>query len=310
MISIDEDALSDAFGVNINQSDIENMTKGYMTEISGAITGDYTAAQTTFVNNLSTITKNILNDYIAENSVGGVAFLKLSEVQSVVNQGLARENNKAILASMEAAYVIPQDTFSQMYNGIITAFLQQYVSMMGTSSGIPGGGATPGLGNVTIPPVGNMINQNSITESAIAGLGNTLTENTTISNTATTNTTNPGSTPSIPSAGEDKSAPLASSGVDTMVDAFVSQDAILQTSKEIAVAMTEATMQKTILTKVGELTGKLMESLASAFNVEPEKIASAFKFDMDEEEIKRLFTAMSSTSVENAKTKCLGSPNP
>ena len=32
--------------------------------------------------------------------------------------------------------------------------------------------------------------------------------------------------------------------------------------------MTEATMKKTVLTKVGELTGKLMETMASAFNVD------------------------------------------
>ena len=69
--------------------------------------------------------------------------------------------------------------------------------------------------------------------------------------------------------------------------------------------MTEATMQKIILTKVGELTGKLMETMASAFNVDEEKIAAAFKFDMSEEEIRRLFETMSSTAVENADTNLL-----
>ena len=73
----------------------------------------------------------------------------------------------------------------------------------------------------------------------------------------------------------------------------------------MAAGMTEATMQKTILTKVGELTGKLMETVASAFKVDQNKIAAAFKFDMDEKEMKRLFTAMSSTSVENADTNLL-----
>ena len=56
---------------------------------------------------------------------------------------------------------------------------------------------------------------------------------------------------------------------------------------------------------LGELTGKLMETMASAFNVDEEKIASAFKFDMSEDEIRRLFETMSSTAVENADTNLL-----
>ena len=291
MISIDEDALSSAFGVNINQSYIENMTKGYMTEISNAITADTAGAQTTFLNNLSTITKNILNDYISENQVGGVAFIKLSEVQNIVNNGLAKDNNKAILANMESSYVIPQDTFSQMYNGIITAFLQQYVSMMGGSTG---GMGAPSMGNIEVPS----IDTNTI-------IGNT-TDNSIVNNVLGNTSTSGGTTtPSTGTSGNDITAPLASSGVEAMVTAFVSQDAIVSNTEQIAVAMKEATMQKTILTKVGELTGKLMQSLSSAFNVDTDKFASAFKFDLSEDEMRRLFETMTSTSVENADTNLL-----
>ena len=300
MISIDEDVLSSAFGVNINQSDIENMTKGYMTEISDAITADTAGAQQTFLSNLSTITKNILNDYISENQVGGVTFIKLSEVQTIVNNGLAKDNNKAILASMEAQYVIPQDTFSQMYNGIITAFLQQYVSMMGTSSGnATGGTTTPSIGNITVPS----IDANTITENIIG-------DNTVANNVTENSITSAGNTVTTPSVGNtttdsDVKAPLVSSGVDTMVNAFITQDAIISNTEQIAIAMTEATMQKTILTKVGELTGKLMESLSSAFNVDTDKFAKAFKFDLNEDELRRLFETMTSTTVENADTNLL-----
>src|SRR5699024_4744363 len=75
---------------------------------------------------------------------------------------------------------------------------------------------------------------------------------------------------------------------------------------QIAITMTEATMQKTILTKVGELTGRLMESLASSFNIDTEKFAGAFKFEMNEEEIRRLMQTMSTTNAtENANTNLL-----
>ena len=67
--------------------------------------------------------------------------------------------------------------------------------------------------------------------------------------------------------------------------------------------MTEATMQKTILTKVGELTGELMKNMSNAFKVDEAKIASAFQFNLDEEEMKRLFETMSTSStVQNSDT--------
>ena len=294
MISIDEDMLKEAFGGNINEKDIENMTKGYITEISGAITANTQGAHKAFLDNLSTITKNILNDYIEENQVAGMAFLKLSDVEKVVKDGLAKDKNKTILAAMEATYVIPQDTFSQMYNGIITAFLQQYVSMMGTSGGLGGsgaGGMMPPVGNITMPQGGNTV-------------GNTV-GNVTVGNTTAGNTVGSVTPPSSGNQTEDKSAPLFSAAVDSIVKAFVEQDMIITNTEEIAVAMTEATMQKTILTKVGELTVKLMETMGKAFNVDADKMAKAFKFEMNEDEMRRLFQSLSTTSVENAETNLL-----
>ena len=317
MISIDEKMLEEAFGININEKDIENMTKGYMTEISDAINADTQTAHKTFLDNLSKITKNILNDYIEKNQVGGIAFIKLNDVPKVVTDGLSSDKNKAILADMEAKYVIPQDALVKIYNPIITAFLQQYVSMMGSVSGGTGG-LIPPIGDVTVPPTGNIVDGNTT-------VGNTTVDNTIADNTivedntivdntnTTTNTTIPGGgqggTTTPPVGGDTSStdvmAPLVSTGVDTMVNAFVGQDAIVKNTEEIAVAMTEATMQKTILTKVGELIGKLMETMGNAFNVNPDKMASAFKFDMSEDEMKRLFKSMTSTTVENADTNLL-----
>ena len=270
MISIDEKALSEAFGGKINQSDIENMTKGYMNEISGAITADTATAQKTFLDNLAKITKNILNDYVSEKQVAGMATMKLSEVQSVVTKGLAKDNNKAILASMEAAYVIPQDMFNQMYDKMIVGILQQYISMQ-AGGGMPGMPSVPGMGGTEETEGG------SIPEGTTPGTG----------------------TPT------DMTGIFVSGTTDAIVDEVVKQDMLVSSTKEIAVAMVEATMQKTILTKVGELIGKLMESMSSAFNVDPDKIASAFKFNMNEEEMRRLFQTLTTTTVENAETNLL-----
>ena len=104
---------------------------------------------------------------------------------------------------------------------------------------------------------------------------------------------------------EEPSSVLVKDAVTPLVTSFVSLDMIDSTAGTIAGKMTEATMQKTILTKVGELSGKLMSSMANAFNVDEKKIAKAFKFELDEDEIKRLFETFATTGKESADKNLL-----
>ena len=258
MISIDKETLASAFGTPINEADIASMTQGYMNEISAAITTDTTKSQDVFINTLTTLTKDLLNKYIDENQVAGIAIIKQNDVETVVNDFMALDSTKLTLANLEAQYVIPQAAFSQMYSELIKGFLNQYIVMMSASQK---------------PPLTDTTN--------------------TMNNTIDTNSTT------------EPSAILVSSAVEEMVEAFAKQEAIVATAQTIGAKMTEATMQKTILTKVGELTSRLMGTMASAFKVDESKIASAFKFNMNEDELKRLFQTMTSTTVENANTNLL-----
>ncbi len=239
LVTIDTEMLSSAFGGNISEEDISNMTEGYMNEISLAITTDTSKAQNTFNNTLVTITTNMLRDYITNNQVAGVATITLNDVETVVNEYMASEASKELLAKLESEYLIPQDTFSSMYSEFIKGFLNQYITMMAQDK-------------------------------------------------------------------EKPSAFLVADAVEGMVTAFSQQEMVLEASRTISAKMTEATMQKTILSKVGELTGKLMQNMASAFNVDESKIASAFQFNLDEEELQRLFQAMSSSNtVKNASSNLI-----
>ncbi len=235
MISIDTNMLSSAFGVKIDEKDIANMTEGYMSEISKAITTDTSKAEKAFIDTLASITKGLLNNYIDSSEVVGFATIKLSQVDSVVNKYMQSEAVIALLTELEKEYVIPKDTFTTMYSEIIKGFFKQYISMMDSTS-------------------------------------------------------------------EDPSAMLVKSAVDTIVAAFTSQEMILTTAKTMGGKMVEASMNKTILTTVGELSGKLMSTMASAFNVDESKIAKAFKFNLDEDELKRLFQAMTNTTTKSSET--------
>ncbi len=236
MISVDTNALSSAFGVEISQNDITNMTKGYMDEISSAITTDTSKAQSAFKDNLTVIAKNMLNDYIAKNAVSGIATIKLSDVDNIVSMYMKADDTQKLLTNLEKEYVIPKDTFGSMYSELIKEFLKQYIMMMSQDK-------------------------------------------------------------------ENPSAILVSGKVEELVDAFATQEAINIPLQTISAKMTETVMQKTILTKVGELTNKLMQTMASSFKVDESKIVSAFKFNLGEEEIRRLISTLSSTTTtENASS--------
>jgi ABC-type antimicrobial peptide transport system permease subunit len=67
---------------------------------------------------------------------------------------------------------------------------------------------------------------------------------------------------------------------------------IEQILQGLSVKITEAVMQKEILTKVGGLTAYLTNTFSSAFHVDESAIVGAFKLNFTEEELSRVVTAM------------------
>lgn len=105
---------------------------------------------------------------------------------------------------------------------------------------------------------------------------------------------------------QETTAILTKELVAMLVPQFVEQETVQAASDEIASVMTEAVMQKNVLTEVGGLTADLMGTMATAFNVDADKIAGAFQFNMDEDELSRLMETMMTSGVEkNADTNLL-----
>lgn len=254
LISIDKELLSSAFGVNISETDISNMTQGYMGEISKAVTTDTAPAEAAFQGTLKTLATDMLNGYIEEHKnplLQNVAVIKQSDVENVASAFMAKDTSQALLSKLTADYLIPQETFSSMYNGLLKGMLQGYISMYSATPEDPGDADSTG-------------------------------EET------------------------DPSAPLSSEMLEPLVAQFLSQPTVDSTSKAIAGKMTEAVMQKTILTKVGELSSSLVSNMANSFHVDESKIAAAFQFEMSEEELTRLMKTMTSSGTEkNAETNLL-----
>ena len=233
MISVDEDMLKSAFGVNIDQNDIKNTTTNYMNKISSNITVDTSVAKGNFMNGLTNLISGMLNNYknnpLEKDNDKPVIYMK--DIDSIVNSYIDSDTPSKIFKSLETSYVIPSDVFKSTYQKLLVGYLQMYVGVA-SKSGLVVGDAT--------------------------NIG----------------------------------AYLDDSVSTSVAENYMGSDAIIAAGEGFASKMTEASMQKNILTEVGNLTGSLVSKFSNAFNVDSSKIAGAFKFNLDEDELKRLMSSM------------------
>ena len=240
LMEIDEEKLQSAFNINIDSKVMEEKTKGYMEEISKSITTDTSGATNAFKENLDEFSKDIF---------ASVNEFSLSEVNTIVDNYLNKEDVLNKLMTMETNYIIPTSTLITTYKGLLTSLLNAYITGY------------------------NEFMKTTNSEYVV-------------------DTTNP-------------KAVVIEELKNTVIDSYLKSAAILATNEKMGSAMTEAKMQKDILTKVGELTTVYTSSLASSFNVDQSKIASAFKLKYTEEELTRIVSAMMSSSEASASSNLL-----
>ena len=92
---------------------------------------------------------------------------------------------------------------------------------------------------------------------------------------------------------------------DTVISNYMNSAPIQELSEKMAVGMTEAKVKKEVLTKVGELAGNLTNHFATAFNVDQEKIVSAFQLNFSEDELARVVNAMMNPNETTQKSNLI-----
>ena len=92
---------------------------------------------------------------------------------------------------------------------------------------------------------------------------------------------------------------------EPLIDTYMNSAPIIGTGETMGKGMTEAKMKKEVLTKVGELTANLSKSFATAFNVDQDKIASAFTLNFSEQELARVVNAMMNPTKKTQKTNLI-----
>lgn len=323
MISIDKDMLTSAFGGQFDQNQLAVMTQGYMAEISQAINADTSDSQELLSDTLKTLTTNLLNDYIDKNKNEiGFANIQASDIHQITTDYLNTDEALHLLNKLDSHFSMPSGTFHKMYEPMIEGIINGYIQLVGNlddqidineikssiNEALEQNNISPEIITLVNDFLDNlnknaenlptMINDYLEREDVQALIKNLEIEYNipaqSIVSTFKTFINN--------AVGDQSSALINKSMVDVFVNQIVDADAMQDGLNKIAVTMAEARMKTVIMTKVGELTGHLVQSLAEGMNVDPQKIAGAFKFNLSEDELKRLMSAMTNSTVEQNAT--------
>ena len=283
LVSIDTKKLQSAFNMKIDESKLQRETKGYMEEIANSISTDINPAKEDFSNTLNDFGNDILNNIEGE--------IKEEDIENLVEEYLTSTEQSKVLANLENKYVVPKAVFKTAYSGLLKGLLQAYIQGYNSNKELM-----------------NQFMQNSNINSGVIKQEQ-QGENIEVTEEVQNIIQNQGNEIQIPDQEELnnmlKNIPQNMNIKEMVLDGYMSNIAIQETEDTMAKAMTEALIKKNVLTKVGELTTNLTKSIASGFNVDREKISSAFQMKMTEDEITRIVQSMLNDKKVNAKTNLI-----
>lgn len=128
MISVDEGAISSAFGMNINMDSILALLENYMQGITGVIEATTEPARIQFTQAFEALSRDMLQEYVLTNSTNGTAKLYLTQAEALVDAYLAGESAQAILSPLCTQYGIALEDYVSICRPLMFSMLTGYIS--------------------------------------------------------------------------------------------------------------------------------------------------------------------------------------
>ena len=289
MISIDGDKISNAFGMNINETAIRNLLESYMKDAMGSINVDTTQAQKDFTDTLAALSVDMLSQYIAANAnESGGAPLELSQTESIVSAYLQTAGAQSKIGELANRYGMNQDSLrgvmDSLLQGLITNVVASNVSLSPELPEVPETSEpaetepTP-TETVASEPVASEPSQEPAPAAAAA-------EEEEPEDPAVT-------LPPIFEELGNLSAVIYPDQVESAVSAYMSSSLVKATAGAMAGRMMSPQITAQISAKLAQFGNMLMNYMGSSITVDEQMLASAFQFEMDEDELRRLMEAMS-----------------
>ena len=353
MISVDGNAISSAFGMNISTEKIISMLKGYLQEVMSSVKVDTVPAQNAFLEQLRQMSTEMLQQYVAANAdENGEAKLYLTEAEGLVDAYLATEGVAEQISQLSETYSVPEDAFRKIYRplmlGLVTGCIAEDLK---PESDAPEGEVpeieTPELSSAsdpeTVPTEAVQEEVPAETEAtAEAPEENIPDEN--LTGTQPEETAPPAEEPDqepLPEEGGEETQPsdenqeetlppdenteetlppeeelpedpdigidtdqfygtITAGEVDSIVSAYMEHSAVTGAASVMGAKMMEATVRGIVMEKISGFGKRLASFIGSSFTIDGERIANAFQFNMNEEDLQRLMMTMSGQNREHS----------
>ena len=319
LITIDETALSNAFGMNLNMDSILSLLSSYMSGIGNSIQQSTAPAQKDFADALTTLATNMLNSAVSAG--GGSAKIYMTDIESMVDSYLAGADAQAVLQPLVDQYGVDMETYRSVCRSLLTAMVSGYVSENLTMDGLVSAQTASLISEETeeATDTGAGEGQETTVPTAASEPNEPVETTDTAETTAPTEESAPGdTTPEETEPGEttpeetepdtdvsDFYAVLNAEDVAPLVSEFMDSTAAAAATSAMAANMSQTAIMNTVSAKLNGFSSLLSSYIGSAFYVNEEAIANAFQFNMTEEDLQRLMETLYGTSTTSSQSSNL-----
>ena len=302
MISIDQNSIKNSFGVNFNEKEMEALLKGVLEDVMDAAQVDTTPAKKDFVRGLQELSTAMLLQAVEDG--GGTAVLELQNAEAMVKNFLSGSYASSLLQQLSKTYHVGTDVFVSVYEPL----------MVGMVSGIIGKNPAP------LPPSPGNLSASAGSVPYLTLLSETTLEaadplppeedplppeEDPIPPEEETDPVPPeqdpdnggdSGLPEIPELPDNALPPLRAviteDQIEPHVSAFIESPMVTESAEIMGAKMMEAASAQAVVDRLTGMDRVLTSFLQKSFYVNSDQLTKAFQFNMDEEQIRRLFEAM------------------
>ena len=312
MITVDGDAISSAFGMNINTDTVMRMLSDYLKKALSDMEVDTTEAQTDFLDVLREMGSHMLLRHVQANAdEDGRAKLYLKDAEVLVQNYLAEFGSEKVQGLTEK-YSMKEEDFLQVYQPLLEVLVEHCVgSGLTGSSASPAEESQPPAEDSTEPaPTEPVPEETEAPEETAPPEESTPPEE----------ETEPAPTlpelpdlPELPEIDLEIHTYLSEPMVPGIVDSYLNNSVVTGTAGAMGSKMMSREIGRVLLQKVSGFGNVLAGYIGNSFYVDEEKLASAFQFNMSEDDLRRLMEAMSTQnqrSSAGSNLRALGYADP
>ena len=118
-VTVDNDALSKAFNVKIDQKEIEKEMASYMNDINNSITADTTEPLKELTDGFNKLLPVLVSNLGETIGTKGI--------DEVINKTFDSNEAKEVFSGFTKKYVLPDTVYKQVYQGLFKTILEQYI---------------------------------------------------------------------------------------------------------------------------------------------------------------------------------------